>query len=76
MNHNQKLFTIDSDKLAEITRLYGDMTGDEDTVSEVRDTLINYDWHNDSDHQEWLDTATPQEIASWLQSFAFGDSAN
>ena len=76
MNHNPNLLTIDSDKLTDAARRYGDMTGDEYPGSEVRDTLINYDWHNDSDHQEGLDTATPQEIASWLQSFVFGDSAN
>ena len=35
MNNNQNLFTIDSDKLAEVALLYGDMTGDEDAVSEA-----------------------------------------
>lgn len=35
------------------------------TVTEVRDFALS-DWPEGDEHQRWLDTADPQEIADWI----------
>lgn len=35
---------------------------DQDIVAE----FLYADWDNQDEHQEWLESASPQEIADWL----------
>ncbi len=35
------------------------------TEDEVRDILINYDWPNAGEHQEWLDREPSAKVADW-----------
>lgn len=52
-------FSIDADKLQQVIAITG-------KPSIVQAWLINYDWPNATEHQEWLDTAPVTEIVSWL----------
>lgn len=58
-------FTISEKKLEKIAKIIQATA----TKAEVRAELLA-DWHNADDHQEWLDEASPQEIADWLVSFS------
>lgn len=60
------MFSIDQTKLETVTRLYNERTGNNVTADEISET-INYDWSNADEHQQWLDAANEDEIASWLQ---------
>jgi hypothetical protein len=62
------MFTIDQDKLEEITRIFNKET-DPKATEELVKAEICADWHNAEDHQEWINEATPAEIAEWLASF-------
>lgn len=70
--HQPNRWRIDDEKLAEIIRQYRTITGDTAVDDEVIDTLLNYDWDNESEHQSWLDTAPAAEIANWLSHMLFG----
>ena len=68
------MYTIDGDKLADAIRLYNETTGDPATDEMVRDTILLYDWNCDPDeHQQWLNTATAQEISDWLAQMVFSE---
>ncbi len=69
------MFTIDENKLDEVTRAYYAKTGDPASVTagDLADATIGYDWHNANEHQEWLNTASAREIADWLASLVFGN---
>jgi len=60
-------YTIQQNKLEEITRIYNqqvDPKATEDTVQ----AEICADWNEGDEHQEWIDTASVQTIVNWLAS--------
>ena len=62
------MFAIDSEKLAEVVRIFNNET-DPAATDELVETEICADWNEGDEHQEWIDNATPQEIADWLATF-------
>ncbi len=62
------MFTIDQEKLEEITRILNKET-DPKATEELVKAEICADWHNAEEHQEWINEAPPAEIADWLASF-------
>jgi len=57
-------YTIDSAKMAEVQRLaLAHLPGW--TADQVTDFVLA-DWPEGSDHQEWLNSSTANEIASWV----------
>ena len=63
-------YRIDSDKLAEVVRLFN-KTVDSQATEELIKSEILADW-NDYNHQDWLDNASAEEIVDWLASFYEG----
>lgn len=39
-----------------------------ETLNAYRDLLLNYDWSNESEHQQWVATAPEAEIISWAEA--------
>ena len=62
------MFTIDSEKLAEVVRIFNNET-DPQATDELVEAEICADWNEGEDHQEWIDSASAQEIADWLATF-------
>lgn len=65
---SNKHFTIDSDKLAEVVKIFNDET-DPKATDELIEGEICADWNEGPAHQDWIDNASPREIADWLASF-------
>jgi hypothetical protein len=65
-------FKIDREKLAEVTEIINRDT-DPRATEELIETEICADWNEGDEHQEWLDNADADEIASWLKSFYGND---
>jgi len=61
-------YTIDSDKLAEVVRLFNQEV-DPKATDDLVETQITADWNEGDEHQAWIDSATVQEIVDWLASF-------
>jgi hypothetical protein len=61
-------FTINREKLEAVTRIFNNET-DPKATEELIETEICADWHEGEEHQEWINAASPQEIADWLASF-------
>ena len=61
-------YTIDSDKLAEVVRLFNQEV-DPKATDELVETQITADWNEGDEHQAWIDSATVREIVDWLASF-------
>jgi hypothetical protein len=59
-----KRFTIDEQKFNRVVRIVHDAQY-EDCAIDVEET-IDADWDAGTFHQEWLDTATAEEIADWV----------
>jgi len=66
--YETKGYHIDSDKLAEVTRIFNEET-DPRATEELVESEICADWNEGEEHQDWIDSASPQEIADWLASF-------
>lgn len=62
------MFTIDTEKLAEVVRIFNSET-DPDATDDLIESEICADWNEGAEHQEWIESSTPQEIADWLASF-------
>lgn len=62
------MFTIDNDKLVKVTQIFNSET-DETATKEVIEKEICANWNEGEEHQKWIDTAEPSEIADWLTSF-------
>lgn len=62
------LYRIDTGKLEEVTRIMNRDT-DPEVTEDVVKAEICADWHEDQEHQDWIDKASAQEIADWLASF-------
>lgn len=63
-----KNFTISSDKLNKVAEIVNRET-DPRATAELIETEICADWNEGAEHQQWINTARPQEIADWLASF-------
>lgn len=62
------MFKINSDKLARVVEIFNAETNSAATA-ELVETEICADWNEGEEHQAWIDSAEPQEIADWLASF-------
>ena len=61
-------YTISDEKLDEVTRIFNQET-DPAATEELVKAEICADWNEGDEHQNWIDTAEPKEIADWLASF-------
>jgi hypothetical protein len=61
-------YTIDREKLEEVVTIFNRET-DPAATDELVEREICADWNEGEEHQEWINSATPQEIADWLASF-------
>jgi len=61
-------YKIDSDKLAEVVRLFNDQV-DPEATDDLVESEICADWNEGSRHQAWIEAAPAQEIVDWLASF-------
>jgi len=61
-------FHIDSDKLARVTEIVNRDTDPRVTEDEI-EAEICADWNEGQEHQDWIDTASAEEIADWIASF-------
>ena len=62
------MFKIDTEKLEKIVEIFNNET-DPKATAELIENEICADWNEGKDHQQWIDSADPQEIADWLASF-------
>ena len=69
----ETMYTIDGEKLAEVTRIVNEETDPRATEELIRDNVCA-DWHEGQEHQDWINKASAQEIADWLATF-YGDTA-
>ncbi len=49
---------------AELERI-AELAGDGCTA-EIVDEFLSYEWDNQTEHLEWLNTATLEEVADWI----------
>jgi len=61
-------YTISNEKLTQVAEIFNRET-DPAATDELIRTEICADWNEGVEHQEWIDSADPQEIADWLASF-------
>ena len=61
-------YHIDREKLAKVVEIFNNET-DPAATDDLIETEICADWNEGDEHQAWIDSATPQEIADWLASF-------
>ena len=62
---NPQEFRIDEEKFNEVLRLVQEFL---DRPAHEVEAFILADWREGQEHQEWLDTATPEEIANWAMA--------
>lgn len=62
------MFKINSEKLSAVVRIFNNETDPKATEELIRNEICA-DWNEGDEHQLWIDTAEPQEIADWLASF-------
>lgn len=62
-------YEISDEKLNKVTEIFNKETNPEVTAEKIK-AYICADWSEGDEHQEWIDTAKPEEIADWL---AFGE---
>jgi len=61
-------FTINEDKLDEVVSIFNRDT-DPQATDEIIKAEIVADWNEGDEHQQWINDASPAEIADWLASF-------
>jgi hypothetical protein len=61
-------YTIDPEKLAEVARIVNRDTDPAATEDLVKSEICA-DWREGQEHQDWIDSASAEEIADWLASF-------
>ena len=61
------MYTIDSEKLTRVVEIFNRETDPAATDGLIK-SEITADW-NSEEHQSWINSADPQEIADWLASF-------
>lgn len=65
---NPTHYTITDEKLDEITAIFRRETDPAATEATVKSAILA-DWPEGQDHQEWIDSATAQQIADWIATF-------
>lgn len=68
-------YTIDQEKLEEVVTIFNRET-DPSATPDLIEREICADWNEGDEHQAWVDSATPQEIADWLASFYSQDECS
>ena len=63
-----RYYTIDEGKLARVVALFNAQVDPRATDDLIRGEICA-DWHEGDEHQGWIDSAEPQEIADWLATF-------
>jgi len=63
-----KYFTISAEKLAKVVKIFNQET-DPAATDDLIESEICADWNEGDEHQAWIDSATPQQIADWLAFF-------
>ena len=63
-----RYYTIDEGKLARVVALFNAQADSRATDDLIRGEICA-DWHEGDEHQGWIDSAEPQEIADWLATF-------
>jgi len=61
-------YSISSEKLQAVTEIFNADNGVTETPELVENNICA-DWNEGAEHQDWIDTASEQEIADWLASF-------
>ena len=61
-------YHIDSEKLERVTEIVNRET-DPAATSDLIESEICADWNEGDEHQAWVDSASPAEIADWIASF-------
>ena len=61
-------YNIDADKLAAVTEIVNAMT-DPAATEDLIEAEICADWNEGDEHQQWIDSAEPQDVANWLATF-------
>jgi len=64
------MFTIESGKLHRITEIVNNDT-DPAVTEDVIEDHICADWQEGDEHQEWINSASIEEIADWIASTAY-----
>ena len=62
--------TIEREKLEKVTEIINDETDPRVTESEL-EAHICADWHEGAEHQDWINTADPREIADWISATVY-----
>jgi len=62
------MYTIEQHKLSAVTAIFNEQT-DPRATEELVSTEICADWNEGQEHQAWIDSASPEEIADWLAAF-------
>jgi len=65
---NEKVYSIDADKLAAVTEIVNADTDPAATEALIENEVCGA-WNAGDEHQEWIDDADPQDIADWLATF-------
>lgn len=61
-------YTIDNDKLEQVVKLFNEQVDPKATEDVIKAEICG-DWHEGEEHQEWINSATPQQIVEWLATF-------
>jgi hypothetical protein len=67
---DQLYYTIDREKLEEVTAILNAETDPRVTESEVQAHICG-DWHEGDEHQEWINSASTREIADWISATVY-----
>lgn len=62
------MFNISQEKLEKVVGIFNQNT-DPKATDDLIKSEICADWHEGEEHQEWINDASPEEIADWLASF-------
>ena len=63
-------YTIDAEKLTKVVEIVN-LETDPTATDELIEAHICADWHEGDEHQRWIDSARPQEIADWVAATAY-----
>ena len=64
------MYTIDREKLEAVVNVYSESEPNVSTADV--EAYICGDWPEGQEHQDWIDSADPQEIADWIAADVFG----
>lgn len=62
------MYQINDEKLEQVVAIFNQETDPAATDQLIR-AEICADWNEGDEHQAWIESASPQEIADWLASF-------